>query len=132
MFNVHSIILPRSLDRPRCQSYSLLSFFFDWSYNMRHRLFHNLIWLPNHCVLDLQLLTSGNPTFSNERRKLFLARVWICKEVWQVSCCLVVHQKNSRTHHYHLSLSFLSSFSVLVQFTHINVGNMYIHACSIK
>ena len=29
-------------------------------------------------------------------------------------------------------LSFLSSFSVLVQFTHINVRNIYIHACSIK
>ena len=31
-----------------------------------------------------------------------------------------------------LSLSFLSSFSVLVQSTHINVRNIYIHACSIK
>ena len=45
-------------------------FFFDCSHyaNMRYKLFHNLSWLPNDCAIDLKLLTSGNPIFSNEQR----------------------------------------------------------------
>ena len=38
----------------------------------------------------------------------------------------------SLSHSLSLSLSFLFSFWTLVQFTHINVRNIYIHACSIK
>jgi hypothetical protein len=45
----------------------------------------------------------------------------------------VVHQKNNYTHHHYqpLSLSFVSSASVLVQFTLINVRNIHIYVCSI-
>ena len=44
--------------------------------NMRHALFHNLSWLPNYCVLDLKLLTSGNPTLSNEQNEIIIKRVF--------------------------------------------------------
>ena len=52
-------------------------FFFDCSYytNMRHTLFHNLSWLPYYCVLDLKLLTSDNPTLSNEQNKIIFKQV---------------------------------------------------------
>ena len=45
----------------------------------------------------------------------------------------MVHQKNNYTHHHYqpLSLSFVSSASVLVQFTLINVRNIHIYVCSI-
>jgi hypothetical protein len=43
---------------------------------MRHTLFHNLSWLPNYCVLDLKLLTSGNPTLSNEQNEKQFKRVF--------------------------------------------------------
>ena len=71
-------------------------FFFDCSHysNMRHTLFQNLNWLPDYCALDLTLLTCGNLTLSVEH-------VFEYIEVRKVSCCLVVHQKNNRTHHHH-------------------------------
>jgi hypothetical protein len=48
-------------------------FFFDCSHysNIRHTLFQNLNWLPNYCVLDLTLLTCGNPTLSYEQKSTF-------------------------------------------------------------
>ena len=44
--------------------------------NMRHALFHNLSWLPNYCALDLKLLTSGNPTLSNEQNEIIVKHVF--------------------------------------------------------
>lgn len=43
------------------------------------------------------------------------------------------HQENNHRHHHDQpSLSFLSSFFVLVQFTHINVKNIQKLACTFK
>jgi hypothetical protein len=37
-----------------------------------YTLFHNLSWLPiNDYVLDLKLLTCGNPIHSNEQKDVF-------------------------------------------------------------
>jgi hypothetical protein len=54
-------------------------FFFDCSHyaNMRYKLFHNLSWLPNDCAIDLKLLTSGNPIFSNEQNEVIFKHVFI-------------------------------------------------------
>ena len=43
---------------------------------MRHTLFDNLSWLPNDCVLDLKLLTSGNPILSNEQDEIIFKHVF--------------------------------------------------------
>jgi hypothetical protein len=40
---------------------------------MRYALFHNLSWIPTDCVIDLKLLTSGNPTLSNEQNEIMLS-----------------------------------------------------------
>jgi hypothetical protein len=52
-------------------------FFFDCSHysNIRHTLFQNLNWLPNYCVLDLALLTCGNPTLSYEENEIIFKHV---------------------------------------------------------
>ena len=108
-------------------------FFFDCSHysNIRHTLFQNLNWLPNYCALDLTLSTCGNPTLSYEQNEIIFKHVF--EYIKRSDRFLVVHQNNNHTHHHHQpSLSFLSSFSVFVQSTHINVRNIYIHACSIK
>jgi hypothetical protein len=53
-------------------------FFFECSHytNMRHTLFQNLTWLPNYCVLDLTLLTWGNPTLSYEHNQIIFKHVF--------------------------------------------------------
>ena len=54
------------------------NFFFDCSHysNIRHILFQNLSGLPNYCVLDLTLLTCGNPTLSYEQNEIILKHVF--------------------------------------------------------
>ena len=54
------------------------NFFFDCSHysNVRHTLFQNLSWLPNYCVLDLTVLTCGNPTLSNEQNEIIFKHVF--------------------------------------------------------
>ena len=44
--------------------------------NIRHILFQNLNWLPNYCVLDLTLLTCGNPTLSYEQNEINFKHVF--------------------------------------------------------
>ena len=113
-------------------------FFFDCSHysNIRHTLFQNLNKLPNYCVLDLTLLTCGNPTLSYEQNEIIFKNVF--EYIKRSERFLVVQQFTKRTIACIIttnpSLSFLSSFSVFVQSTHINVRNIYIHvhACSIK
>ena len=67
---------------PSCRCGAILEdschIFFDCSYysNIRHTLFHNLSWLPNYCVLDLKLLTSGNHTLSNEQNEIIVKHVF--------------------------------------------------------
>jgi hypothetical protein len=53
-------------------------FFFDCSHytNMRHTLFQNLNWLPNYCILDITLLTCGNPTLSYEQNQIIFKHVF--------------------------------------------------------
>ena len=53
-------------------------FFFDCSHysNIRHTLFQNLNWLPTYCVLDLTLLTCGNPTLSYEQNGIMVKHVF--------------------------------------------------------
>ena len=53
-------------------------FFFDCSHysNIRHTLFQNLNWLPNYCVLDLTLLTCGNPTLPYEQNEIIFKHVF--------------------------------------------------------
>jgi hypothetical protein len=53
-------------------------FFFDCSHylNIRHTLFQNLNWLTNYCVLDLTLLTCGNPTLSYEQNEIIFKHVF--------------------------------------------------------
>jgi hypothetical protein len=53
-------------------------FFFDSSHssNIRHTLFQNLNWLLNYCVLDLTLLTCGNPTLSYEPNEIIFKHVF--------------------------------------------------------
>ena len=110
-------------------------FFFDCSHysNIRHTLFQNLSWLPNYCVLNLTLLTCGNPTLSYEQNEIIFKHVF--EQIKRSERFLVVWQFTKRTIAHIIttnpSLSFLSSFSVFVQSTHINVRNIYIHACSI-
>ena len=43
---------------------------------LRYTLFHNLSWLPNDCVIDLKLLTIGNPILSNEQNELIFKHVF--------------------------------------------------------
>ena len=52
--------------------------FFDCSdyANIRYNLFHNLSWLPNDCVIDLKLLTSGNRILSNEQNEIIFKHVF--------------------------------------------------------
>ena len=53
-------------------------FFFDCSHytNMRHTLFQNLNWLPNYCILDITLMTCGNPTLSDEQNQIIFKHVF--------------------------------------------------------
>ena len=53
-------------------------FFFSCSHytNMRQTLFQNLSWLPNYCVLDLTLLTCGNPTLSYEQNEIIFKHMF--------------------------------------------------------
>ena len=37
-----------------------------------------LSWLPIDCVLGLKLLTSGNPTLSNEQNKIIFNHMFEC------------------------------------------------------
>ena len=108
-------------------------FFFDCSHysNIRHTLFQNLNWLPTYCVLDLTLLTCGNPTLSYEQNVIMVKHVF---EYIKRSERFLVVTKRTIAHIIttNPSISFLSSFSVFVQSTHINVSNIYMHACSIK
>ena len=70
-------------------------------------------------VLDLKLLTSGNLTLSNEQNKIIFYHVF-------------EHIKRSEKS-LSLSLSlFLSSFSILVQLTHINVRHIHIQNVNIR
>jgi hypothetical protein len=44
--------------------------------NIRHTLLHNLSWLLNDCVLDLNHLTSDNHTLSNEHKEIMFEYVF--------------------------------------------------------
>jgi hypothetical protein len=103
------------------------NFFLDCSHysNIRHTLFLNLNWLPNYCALDLTLLTCGNPTLPYEQNEIIFKHVfeYIKRSFTKTTIAHIITTNP-------LSYSFLHS--VLVQSTHINVRNIYIHACSIK
>jgi hypothetical protein len=87
LFQVNIVSDPSCLGAIREDSYH---FFFDCSYytNMRPTLFHNLSWHPNYCVLDLKLLTSGNPTLSNEQNEIMFKHVF--EYIKMSKRCLVV------------------------------------------
>jgi hypothetical protein len=97
----------------------------------------------NDYVLDLKLLTSDNPPLSNEQNESIFKHVFeYIKRSERFLVVYVFHQGNNHTHttpptptkettththnptHPSVSLSFLSSFSVLLQFTHINVRHL--------
>ena len=123
----------RSVFSLRCQSRRLLSFLLRlfplFKYKTYCTLFQNLNWLPNYCVLDL-----GNPTLSYEQNQIIFKHVF--EYIKRSERFLVVQQFTERKIAQIIttnpSLSFLSSFSVFVQSTHINARIIYIHACSIK
>jgi hypothetical protein len=108
-------------------------FFFDCSHysNITHTLLQNLNWLHNCCVLDLKLLTCGNPTLSYEQNEIIFKYVFeYIKRSERFLAVLFTKRTIAHIITTNPSLSFLSSFSV--QSTYINVRNIYIHACSIK
>ena len=46
---------------------------------MRYTLCQKILsWLPIDCVLGLKLLTSGNPTLSNEQNKIIFNHMFEC------------------------------------------------------
>jgi len=49
-------------------SFSIVQKYTDIKYTQ----LHNLSWLHNDCVIDLTLLTYGNPNLSNEQNDPFL------------------------------------------------------------
>jgi hypothetical protein len=134
-FSNYDLFQVNIVSDPSCREDSY-HFFFDCSYytNMKHTLFHNLSWLPNDCVIDLKLLTSGNPILSNEQNETIFEHMF--EYIKRSERFLVVLYSSPREQSHTPSrptpLSFLSSFSVFAQFTHINVRNIHIHACSIK
>ena len=124
------IVFNATVSDPSCRCGAIREdsyhFFFDCSHysNIRHTLFQNLNWLPNYCVLDLTLLTCGNPTLSYEQNEIIFKHVF--EYIKRSERFLVVYscspkEQSHASSHTNPSLSFLSSFSVFVQSTDINV-----------
>ena len=82
----------------------------------RYTLFSK--WLPNDYVLDLKLLTCGNPIHSNEQKEIILKYVfeYVIKRSEMFLVVYVVHQENKQTQTHTHNQSLYSPLSSLFFF----------------